>query len=313
MCLAPRRDNKEKMDKQVRRTTENCESMVGVHRSCNNTSESNGAHLTRGRNNSFSGDLKSVADKNFNGTPESSSGLCRNPRFDVPHHNCLIDVDITSTPHQEAAEDMWTKEFFSNEESNESLSGESGCCSTHQREDGNCFKCGSAQSLVYDCRRINDGIESAGGKYPDISDQICSQDLRDFSCYQQELLDKEGGNDEDNSRLAEEDFFKPTGGKRSRKGKSRNNTRDELRKDGRHPPFSSGKQKLGRKKSQGEGKHQLRAFVPQPLLRFSNYCIQVLIDLVLLIGECVEALGTQLYIRIWLPAHDLGSLRSQGQ
>ncbi|CAI9618315.1 unnamed protein product [Staurois parvus] len=147
--------------------------------------------------------------------------------------------------------------------------------------------------------------------YPDISDHICSQDLGDFSCYQQELLDKEGGDDEDSGRLAEEDFLKPAGGKRSRKGKSRNIARDELRKDGRQPPSSSSKHKLGRKKSHVEGKHQLRALVPQPLLQVSNYCIRVLIDLVLLIGECVEALGTQLYIRLWLPAHDLGSLKSQ--
>lgn len=300
----------ENMDKQVR-TTEHCETMARVHRPCNNTSESNGANLPKGRNHNLSADLnsKSASQKNSKGTPECAAGLYINQRCDVSKHNCLYDFD-RSSQNQEVAEDMWTKEFLSDDASKENLIGESGCSSKHQIEENNVCDCGPAQSLFPDCGHISDGIESAGGIYPDISDHICSQDLGDFSCYQQELLEK-GGDDEDRGRLAEEDFLKPASGRRVRKGKSRNNARDELRKDGRQHPSSSSKHKLGRKKSRVEGKHQLRALVPQPLLRVSNYCIQVLIDFVLWIGEYVEALGTQLYIWLWLPAHDLGSLKNQ--
>nr|DBA32896.1 TPA: hypothetical protein GDO54_000648 [Pyxicephalus adspersus] len=206
---------------------------------------------------------------------------------------------------------MWTEEFLSNKASKENLMDESGCSYKHHKEEDSGLDCDSAQSLFSECGHTGDSIESVGGIYSDIGGHICSQDLCDFSCYQQELLEKERGDDEDNGRLTAEDFFKPSGGKRGRKGKSRSNAKDELRKDGRQPSSSSGRHKLCRKKTHIEGKHQLRALVPQPLLQVSNYCIQVLIDLVLLVGECVEALGTQLYIRLWLPSHDLGSLKSQ--
>ncbi|KAM9319975.1 dnaJ homolog subfamily C member 14 [Gastrophryne carolinensis] len=176
----------------------------------------------------------------------------------------------------------------------------------HQTVDASCPGCDPAQSSGLDSGLVGDST------YTDIGAHACSQDLHDFSCYQQQQLDKDGSLDEDSGRLGEYDSFRPAGGKRgARKGKSRNNTRDESRKDARQLPSSSSKHKSGRKKSHCEGKHQLKALVPQRLLQFSNYCIQVLIDLVLLIGECVESLGTQMYVRLWLPAQDLGNLKNQ--
>ncbi|XP_073408328.1 dnaJ homolog subfamily C member 14 [Dendrobates tinctorius] len=171
------------------------------------------------------------------------------------------------------------------------------------------------ETTVYEGRESPRFVNSdcdciSGGTYSDIGDHTCSQDCQHFSCYQQQSLNEVGGEEEISGRFAEGDSCKGISGRKGRRGKTRNSSRDESKKDARQAP-ASGKHKLGRKKSHGDGRHQLRSLIPQPLLQFSNYCIQVLIDLVLLIGECVESLGMLLYTTVWLPSHNLDSLRRQ--
>ncbi|XP_068123686.1 dnaJ homolog subfamily C member 14 [Hyperolius riggenbachi] len=302
------------MEKQVRQPTVNCGRQTPAH-PCNNTPERNSADFPRTGDSSLSVNLniKSTVEQNGKETLQSTSQLFRNQRLDVSEHSCFHEFE-TDSQNQDTAGDVWTKEFLS-ESSEELLIGATCNSCEHQGEGTRCPGCGSSQSLHFNCGLISEDIGSVGGPYADIGD-TCNQDLHDYSCYQQQTFDKEGGEDDGFGIIAEEDSYKPAGGKRGgRKGKSRNNARDDSRKEGRQPQSSSGKHKLGRKKNHGEGKHQLRALVPQPLLQISNYCIHGLIDwligLVLLIGECVESLGTQLYMRLWLPPHDLESLKNQ--
>lgn len=291
------------MEEQIR--TEGRGLATPVHPYCNNSHERNGAHLPSPGHNcglSACGNVRHEVERNGDGSPDRVSGVFRNHQFLVPKHSCFHDLD-RAPPHCKVAGDVWTKEFLS-DASGYNIRTESAKDSKPQKESADCEGHDSPQLVDSSCGCIS------GGTYSDIGDHSCSQDCQHFSCYQQQSLDEEGGEDEFSGRLAEDDPSRAIGGRRGRRGKTRNISRDESKKDGRQAP-SSGKHKLGRKKSHGDGRHQLRSLVPQPLLHFSNYCIQVLIDLVLLIGECVESLGMLLYIRVWLPAHDLGSLKSQ--
>ncbi|KAG9491527.1 hypothetical protein GDO78_000174 [Eleutherodactylus coqui] len=279
---------------------------------CNNSHERNGAHLSRPGNNcglSACGNIRHLVENSDDGSPDSVSGVFANHQFHVPKHSCFCESDRTPQ-HCDAAGDLWTKEFLSGKASGYKITTEYPEESKQQKETSTCEGQESPALANASCGCISDSTGSVGGTYSDIGDHNCSQDCQHFSFYQQQSLDEEGGEDEFSVRLPEDDPCKGIGGRRGRRGKPRNNSRDESKKDGRQAP-SSGKHKLGRKKSHGDGKHQLRSLVPQPLLLFSNYCIQVLIDLVLLIGECVESLGLLLYIRVWQPARDLGSLKSQ--
>ncbi|XP_069826576.1 dnaJ homolog subfamily C member 14 [Dendropsophus ebraccatus] len=274
-----------------------------LHPYCNNSHERSDAHLSRPGNNcglSAFGNVRLAAEHNRDGSPDTVSGGFRNHQFLVPTNSCFHDSDRAPQDYEVTGE-VWTKEYLSGITTEESKP---------QKHTSVCE--GQASSLPIDssCGCISESTGWVSGKYSDVGHHNCSQDCQHFSCYQRQSLE-EVGEDEFSGRLGEDDSYKGIGGRRGRRGKTRNNSRDESKKDGRQAPTSSGKHKIGRKKSHGEGKHQLRSLIPQPLLQFSNYCIQVLIDLVLLIGECVESLGMLLYIRVWLPAHDMGSLKSQ--
>ncbi|XP_056418333.1 dnaJ homolog subfamily C member 14 [Hyla sarda] len=289
------------MERQI--STEGHGLATPVHPYCNNSHERSGAHLSRPGNNcglSACGNVRHATEHNGDGSPDTVSGVFRNNPFLVPKQSCFHDSD-QDPQHSEVAGEVWTKEFLSSIITEESKP---------QKESS--AREGQASPLPgnSNCGCISGSTGSVGGTYSDIGDHNCSQDCQHFSCYQRQSLDEEGGEHDFSGRLAEDDPCKGIGGRRGRRGKTRNNLRDESKKDGRQAP-SSGKHKIGRKKNHGDGRHQLRSLVPQPLLQFSNYCIQVLIDLVLLIGECVESLGMMLYIRVWLPAHDLGSVKSQ--
>ncbi|KAM3935195.1 dnaJ homolog subfamily C member 14 [Leptodactylus fuscus] len=301
-----------KMERQI--STESRGLATPVHPYCNNLHERNGAHLSRpGKNCGLSGceNVRHAGKQSSDGSADTVSGVFTNHQFNVPKHCCFRDSD-RAPPHCEVAGDMWTKEFLSGEASGYNIRTEYPEISKEQKETAACDGGQESPQLVNSsCGCINDSTGSVGGTYSHIADPKCSQDCQHFSCYQQQSLDKEGGEDEFPGRLAEDDPYKGIGGRRGRRGKTRNSSRDESKKDGRQAPTSSGKHKLGRKKSHGDGRQQLRSLVPQPLLQLSKNCIQVLIDLVLLIGECVESFGMMLYIRVWQPAHDLGSLKSQ--
>ncbi|XP_075055639.1 dnaJ homolog subfamily C member 14 [Mixophyes fleayi] len=283
-------------------------SAAPVYPLCNNTQERNAAHFPKpGDNCSLSANVNAehTAEQNGAGTPDLASGVCRNQTSFVPKNSCFHGFENASKHHVMAG-DVWTREFLSDEAYEDNVINDFFGGSKPQTETAGCIGRESPQTFHSDCECIRDSIGSVGGTYSDISDHTCSQDCHHFSCYQEQSLDGEGGEDEDCGKLAEEDSSKASVGRRGRRGKTRNNTRDS-----RQPQSSSSKHKQGRKKSHGDGRHQIRSLVPQPLLQFSNYCIQVLIDLVLLIGECVESLGMMLYIRLWLPARDLGSLKIQ--
>ncbi|KAM4047084.1 dnaJ homolog subfamily C member 14 isoform 1-T1 [Anomaloglossus baeobatrachus] len=274
-----------------------------VHSYCNNSHEKNGTHQSGQGNScglSASGHIKHAVEHIGDGSPDSVSGVFRNHQFFVPKHSCFHDSDA-APQLSEVDSEVWTKEFLSSETSGYNI--------TEFPEDQKPQK----ETAAYEGREspqlVNCGCIS-GGMYSDIGDHNCSQDCQNFSCYQQQSLNDDGGEEEISGRFAEDDSYKGISGRKGRRGKTRYNSRDESKKDARQAPVS-GKHKLGRKKSHGDGRHQLRSLVPQPLLQFSNYCIQVLIDLVLLIGECVESLGMLLYTTVWLPARDLGSLRTQ--
>ncbi|XP_071991136.1 dnaJ homolog subfamily C member 14 [Engystomops pustulosus] len=279
-----------------------------LHPYCSNLHERNGAHLSSSGNvcnRSTCEDVRHTGEHNGNDSPDMATQELGNH---VPTNSSFRDSD-GKPQNCGVAGDVWTNEFLSGKASGYNIRIEFHNESKQQRKTAACDDQESPPLVNSGCGCISDA--AVGGKYSDISSHDCSQDCQHFSLYQQQSLDDEGGEDEFSGRLAEDDFFKVVGGRRGRRGKTRNNSRDESKKDGRQALSSSGKHKLGRKKSHGDGRHQLRSLVPQPLLQFSNYCIQVLIDLVLLIGEYVESFGMLLYIRVWQPAHDLGSLKSQ--
>ncbi|XP_075708218.1 dnaJ homolog subfamily C member 14 [Rhinoderma darwinii] len=295
------------MERQI--STEGGGLATPVHPYCNNSHERNGAHLSRPGNNcgiSACGNVRNEVEHNGKGSPDTVSGVFTNHQFVKPKHSCFHESD--KAPQQsEVTGEVWTKEFLSDEASGYNIKPEFPEGSKPQKETAGFEESPRVVNSSSGC--IRDSTGSVGGTYSDIGNRNCSQDYHHFSCYQQQSLDEEVGEDEFSGRPAEDDSSKSIGSRRGRRGKTRNNLRDESKKDGRQAP--SGKHKLGRKKSHGDGRHQLRSLVPQPLLQFSNYCIQVLIYLVLLIGERVESLGMLLYIRVWIPAHDLGSLKIQ--
>ncbi|XP_069614539.1 dnaJ homolog subfamily C member 14 [Ranitomeya imitator] len=284
------------MEKQISR--ERGRLATPAHSYCNNSHERNGTHQSGPGNNrglSACGHVKHAFEQNCDGLPDTVSEVFRNNQSFVPKHSCFHD-SVAGPQPSDVASEGWTKEFLSDEASGYNTM-ELPEDPKHQEE-----------TTVYESPRfVNSDCDCiSGGTYSDIGDHTCSQDCQHFSCYQQQSLNEDGGEEEISGRFAEDDSCKGISGRKGRRGKTRNSSRDESKK-----APASGKHKLGRKKSHGDGRHQLRSFVPQPLLQFSNYCIQVLIDLVLLIGECVESLGMLLYTTVWLPSHDLGSLRSQ--
>ncbi|XP_063808651.1 dnaJ homolog subfamily C member 14 [Pseudophryne corroboree] len=297
------------MEKRMRRSPENREAAAAaaVYSLGSDAQERNAAHFPPAGNSCSlpAQHAEHAAVREGAGAPDPASG--RYQTFFVPMNNCFHGFEKTS---QEMAGDVWTREFLADHTYEEEVITDCFDGSKPQKETASCMGRESPQPFGSDCECIRDSIGSVGGTYSGISDHNCSQDCPRFSCYQAQSLEGDEGEDEDGGKLVEEDSWKASGGRRGRRGKTRNYTRDESRRDGRQPPSSS-KHKLGRKKSHGDGRHQIRSLVPQPLLQFSNYCIRVLIDLVLLIGECVESLGMLLYIRLWLPARDLGSLKIQ--
>ncbi|XP_044141916.1 dnaJ homolog subfamily C member 14 isoform X1 [Bufo gargarizans] len=286
------------MERQIRAESHGLSTPGHPH--CNKSHERDGAHLSKPGNNcglSASGNTRHAGKHTGDGSPGNESGVFRNHQFVVPKPGCFHGSD-GAPQHSEATGEVWTKEFFSVKASGYNISEDL------------CEGQNSPQVATSSGECISNSTGSVGGTYSDIGDRTWSQNCHHFSCYQQQSLNEEGGEDEYSGRLAEDDPYKGVGGRRGRRGKTQNSSRDNSKKDGRQAPFS-GKHKVNRKKNHVDGRHQLRSLIPQPLLQFSNYCIRVLIDLVLFIGEYVESLGMLLYIRVWQPAHDVGSLKSQ--
>ncbi|KAM4795984.1 dnaJ homolog subfamily C member 14 isoform 2-T2 [Rhinophrynus dorsalis] len=286
--------------------------------------ERNGVHFFRSVNHCSSSSsnlgLRLSTEKNDTGTPDLESVRCSNNQFSEHKHSCSHSTENSecdlSSDHFIKSGDLWANEFLSEEASEEDVAAGSSENSDHLPilETAECIDQELPTLVKSDYGCAKEDMGSIGDTYSEIGDHACSRGCHHFSSYQQRPLDGERNEDRDYGRQmeAEEDSFKVTGVKRaSRRGKHRNTMRDEFRRNGRQPPSFSGKQKLARKKSHGEGKHHLKSMVPQPLTQLFNICLQFLINLVLLIGEYVETLGTQLYIRLWLPAHDLGNWKLQ--
>ncbi|KAM4699606.1 dnaJ homolog subfamily C member 14 isoform 1-T2 [Discoglossus pictus] len=303
-------------EKQMRGGTANNTNTASIQSCSVETQKSNGTHFSMTKNSlNLSKDMKISAEQN--GTSMTSGG-CVDSEFDVHRHNCFQgagECDVTQD-HFGKAGDLWTKEYFSGDVSEEDLAAGSSESSDHQPmpEAAGCLGCELPPSVQSKCGCAGENLGPSGATYSDIGDHTCSRGCHHFSSYQQRPLDGEGCEDEDSGRRmeAEEDSYKGTSGRRGgRRSKNRTSAREEFRRDGRQPPSFGGKHKNGRKKSQGEGRHQVRSVIPQPLMQLSTFLVTLLIDLVHWIGEYVEALGTLLYSRVWLPAHDLGNLKSQ--
>ncbi|MEE6512921.1 hypothetical protein FKM82_020270 [Ascaphus truei] len=309
------------MEKQMQGGIENNGSTASVQPCSADAHERDSEHFSMpGNSCSLSEDLGLRISIEHNGTGiPKLAGSCGDLKFAVHRPHCYQGLKVGNCePTQDLfrnAGELWTEEFLS-EASVEDFVTESSENADNKAmpETAGCIGRESPTPTLSDCGCTRETIDLSGGTYSDIADHSCSRGCHHFSSYQQRPLDGEGGEDGDCGRRVEveEDSCKGTGGRKSgRRGKNRISTREEARRDGRQPPSSGGKHKSGRKKSHVEGRRQLRSMVPQPLVQLSTSCVQLLIDLVLLIGEYVETLGTFLYFKLWLPARDLGHLKIQ--
>ncbi|XP_053548247.1 dnaJ homolog subfamily C member 14-like [Bombina bombina] len=175
--------------------------------------------------------------------------------------------------------------------------------------------CESPLLVQSDCGCAMENLDPPGATYSEIGDRTCSRGCHHFSSYQQRPLDGEGEDlGSDRPFETEDDSLKVTSGRKGgSRGKNRISTKEEIRRDGRSPHSVGGKHKTGRKKGQGEDRQPLKTMLPQFLVHASTFFVNFLIGLVHWIGENVETLGTLLYIKVWLPAHDLGHLKIQMQ
>ncbi|CAH2224344.1 dnaJ homolog subfamily C member 14 [Pelobates cultripes] len=263
--------------------------------------------------------LKASSEQNGTGL---TTGRFGNHTFFVPKHtdfpNLNLGKEQQTHEHFVKEDDVWTKEFLSEERLENVLASELNDRFECQLmpETTQCTHSESLPPFKLECGCVTDNTGSSGGTYSDIADHSCRRGCHPFSSYQQRPLDGEGVEDGvlGKQMEADEDSIKVAGGRRgARKGRTRVNLKEDSRRDGRQHTFSGSKHKLGRKKSHGDGRSILKSIIPQPLILLSTTCVQLLIDLVLLIGKYVEMFGTRLYTSVLLPASDLGLLKIQLQ
>ncbi|KAM8977814.1 dnaJ homolog subfamily C member 14-like [Pelodytes ibericus] len=279
----------------------------------------NGAYIpVSGHNISEKLNFTFCSEQNGTGMPQLTTGKFGNQTFFAPKHS-FPKVNVgerePTSEHFGKEDDLWTKEFLSEERStNVSSAGSYEHFAQQPMSETSYTDRELPPPFELDHGCIPSGRGSVGGTYSDIGDHTCRRGCHHFSSYQQHPLDGEGEENGDCGRQmeAEEDSCKVAGGRRGgRRGRTRPVLKDESRRDGRHSLSSGSKHKLGRKKSHGESRSQLGTLVPQPLILLSTSCVQLLIDLVLLIGKYVEMLGTLLYTNVLLPVRDLGHLKIQ--
>ncbi|XP_053311625.1 dnaJ homolog subfamily C member 14 [Spea bombifrons] len=262
--------------------------------------------------------VRLYSEQNGTGISEQAPGWVESQASFVDKHSCFPHLNRSEgelTPEQSGnEEDIWTKEFLTEEKAGNILAPDLNEIFDHQPMPDTASH-GPPSPFELNCG-CTTNTDPSGGTYSDIGDHTCRRGCHHFSPYLQRPLDEEREEDGENGKQmeADDDSWKGASGRRGgRRGKARPNLRGELRRDGRQPQHSSGKHKLGRKKSHGEGRHQLKTLVPQPLILLSTSCVQLIIDFVRLIGKYVEMLGMLLYTRVLLPARDLNLLKIQLQ
>uniref|UniRef100_A0A8C5M2I9 DnaJ heat shock protein family (Hsp40) member C14 n=1 Tax=Leptobrachium leishanense TaxID=445787 RepID=A0A8C5M2I9_9ANUR len=304
-----------KMEPQILRNIETNNGIAQSQACKEDSYEKNGTYFpVSGNCTSGKLNLKPFSEQNG---PESTTAKFGNKSFFVLRHSDLSNLGISEeqlTSKHFGNEDLWTKEFLSENVSAAELN-DSYDSFDHQpmSKTAQCINSESIPSFKLECGCAPDCTGSSDGTYSDICDHTCTRGCHPFSSYQQRPLDGEGDDGELGRQIeSEEDSFKISGKRRGgRKGRTRVNLKEDYRRDGRQHLFSGNKHKFSRKKSHAEGRPPLKSFIPQPLVKFSTSCVQLLIDLVLLIGKYVEMLGILIYTTILLPASDLGLLKIQ--